>query len=121
MLKQFLDANETQENMVVCFANTGKEDEATLRFVDRCSKEWNVPIVWIEHHAEVGRPSETERVGVVDFDTASRNGEPFKLLIEKKQYLPYPVRQWCNLSSGIPSASHPGLAVSSVSLRLVLP
>jgi 3'-phosphoadenosine 5'-phosphosulfate sulfotransferase (PAPS reductase)/FAD synthetase len=31
---------------IVCFANTGKEDEATLRFVQDCSERWNVKIHW---------------------------------------------------------------------------
>ena len=26
--------------LVVCFANTGKEEEATLRFVRACSERW---------------------------------------------------------------------------------
>lgn len=106
MLKQFLDANETQENMVVCFANTGKEDEATLRFVDRCSQQWNVPIAWIEHHAEKGKPRETERVRVVDFATASRKGEPFKKLILKKEYLPNPVTRFCTVELKIRPMHH---------------
>lgn len=97
MLKQFLDSNESQENIVVCFANTGKEDEATLRFVDRCSREWGVPIMWIEHHAEQGKPGDNERFRIVDFVTASRQGEPFKRLIEKKQYLPNPVTRFCTV------------------------
>lgn len=29
---------------VVCFANTGKEEEATLRFVRDCAERWSVPI-----------------------------------------------------------------------------
>ena len=60
---------------IVCFANTGKEDEATLRFVQDCSEHWNVPITWLEYRAE--------GYAVVDYATASRNGEPFEALIEK--------------------------------------
>lgn len=72
---------------VVCFANTGKEDEATLQFVKDCGDNWGVPIVWLEY-----------RIGghvVVDFETASRNGEPFDLLTTKKSYLPNPVSRFC--------------------------
>lgn len=72
---------------VVCFANTGKEDEATLRFVQDCSERWNVPITWLEY-AEVDYT-------IVNFETASRNGEPFEALIRKRNYLPNPVTRFC--------------------------
>jgi 3'-phosphoadenosine 5'-phosphosulfate sulfotransferase (PAPS reductase)/FAD synthetase len=73
----------------VCFANTGKEDEATLRFVDRCSKEWDVSITWLEYQKE------TPKFKQVTFDTASRQGEPFADLIAAKKYLPNPVARFC--------------------------
>jgi 3'-phosphoadenosine 5'-phosphosulfate sulfotransferase (PAPS reductase)/FAD synthetase len=75
----------------VCFANTGKEEEATLRFVDRCSKEWNVPITWLEYRADdLGYAS-------VNFDTASRNGEPFEAIVKKRNFLPNPVARFCTV------------------------
>lgn len=74
----------------VCFANTGKEEEATLRFVDRCSKEWNVPITWVEYRS--GPAFE-----IVTFDTASRNGEPFEAVIKQRGgYLPNRVARYCS-------------------------
>ena len=72
---------------VVCFANTGKEDEATLRFVRDCSMNWNVPITWLEFI--------DDGYAVVNFDTASRNGEPFEAVIRKRNYLPNPVTRFC--------------------------
>jgi 3'-phosphoadenosine 5'-phosphosulfate sulfotransferase (PAPS reductase)/FAD synthetase len=73
------------------FCNTGKEDEATLRFVNDCSVRWGIPITWLEYRvAEV--PFE-----VVTFETASRNGEPFAALIKKKNYLPNPVARFCTV------------------------
>lgn len=77
---------------VVCFANTGKEDEKTLEFVQRCSEEWGVPITWLEYceHEET-----RSRYRVVNFETASRNGEPFELAIIRRQYLPNPVTRFC--------------------------
>ena len=75
---------------VVCFANTGKEVEATLRFVRDCAEHWQVPIHWLEY-----RPIEPGFV-VVDFDTASRAGEPFEMLVRKRQYLPNPVARGCH-------------------------
>lgn len=75
----------------VVFANTGKEDEATLRFVRACSKEWHVPITWVEYTAEA------PGWRVVDYETASRNGEPFEALIQKRNYLPNPVARFCTV------------------------
>jgi len=62
----------------VIFANTGKEEEATLKFVDECSKRWNVPISWLEYAEINGEHS----FKVVDYQTASRNGEPFEQIIK---------------------------------------
>ena len=76
---------------IVCFANTGKEDEATLRFVQDCSDHWNVPITWLEW-----RDTET-KFEIVSFETASRNGEPFEALIRKRNYLPNPVTRFCTI------------------------
>lgn len=82
------------EEATVCFANTGKEMEETLRFVDRCSREWNVPITWVEYH----EAEETkDRFKVVDFETASRNGEPFEAIIRRRNYLPNPVSRFCTV------------------------
>lgn len=93
MLYQILQAwnGKLPDDVVVCFANTGKEMEETLRFVDRCSKEWSVPIVWVEY-----RTTEA-KFEVVDFETASRDGEPFMELVAKKNYLPNPVTRFCTV------------------------
>lgn len=74
---------------VVCFANTGKEDEATLRFVQACQDAWEVPIAWLEYR------SDEAGVAKVDFATASRKGEPFEAIIRKRAYLPNPVTRFC--------------------------
>jgi 3'-phosphoadenosine 5'-phosphosulfate sulfotransferase (PAPS reductase)/FAD synthetase len=95
MLWRVLQSNNgLPEEAIVCFANTGKEDEATLRFVDRCSKEWRVPITWVEY-AEA--PETKDRFRVVTFETASRNGEPFEAIIRRRNYLPNPVSRFCTV------------------------
>jgi 3'-phosphoadenosine 5'-phosphosulfate sulfotransferase (PAPS reductase)/FAD synthetase len=91
MLRQVMDSNADLSDLVVCFANTGKEHEATLEFVRDCGQQWGVPIVWIEY-----RPDAPGFV-VVDFETASRNGEPFESLIKKRNYLPNPVTRFCTI------------------------
>jgi Phosphoadenosine phosphosulfate reductase family len=90
MLWRILQSNNgLPEEAIVCFANTGKEDEATLRFIKRCSDEWNVNIHWVEY------TNDEPRFKKVTFETASRNGEPFEELIKKRQYLPNPVTRFC--------------------------
>ena len=74
---------------VVCFANTGKEDEKTLEFVRDCAVNWGVPITWLEFQ------DTKSKFKVVNFKTASRDGEPFEALIRKRKYLPNPVARFC--------------------------
>ena len=76
----------------VCFANTGKEEEATLQFVNDCSVNWSVPVTWIEYvsHEEADR-----RFKKVTYETASRNGEPFEEVIRHYGKLPNPINKSC--------------------------
>lgn len=76
---------------VVAFANTGKEDEATLRFVRDCGERWGVPITWVEYR------NDEAGFAVVDFDSASREGRPFEEIIQKRNFLPNPVARFCTV------------------------
>lgn len=91
MLWRVLQANDMSlpDDAVVCFANTGKEDPATLDFVAACEREWSVNIAWLEYQ------SEEPKFKVVDHGNASRDGGPFEALIRKKHYLPNPVARFC--------------------------
>lgn len=90
MLWRVLQSNNgLPPDTVVCFANTGKEEEATLRFVRDCATHWNVPIVWLEYRDNEQGYSD------VEFASASRNGEPFEAIIRKRNYLPNPVTRFC--------------------------
>jgi 3'-phosphoadenosine 5'-phosphosulfate sulfotransferase (PAPS reductase)/FAD synthetase len=93
MLWRILQSNngELPADAIVVFANTGKEEEATLEFVRDCGQNWNVPIHWLEYIPD------DPKFKVVDFVTASRNGEPFEALITKKNYLPNPVTRFCTV------------------------
>ena len=95
MLYKVLEAGGGQlpPETIVCFANTGKEDEATLRFVQACSDNWNVPIIWAEYQHD------EPNFKVVNFKTASRNGEPFEELIRhgSRRYLPNPMTRYCTV------------------------
>jgi 3'-phosphoadenosine 5'-phosphosulfate sulfotransferase (PAPS reductase)/FAD synthetase len=83
--------NGLPDEALVCFANTGKEDEATLQFVHDCETNWGVKIHWLEYHH-----SEDAKFKTVSFETASRHGEPFAELIKRKNYLPNPVARFCS-------------------------
>lgn len=75
-------------DVVAVFANTGKEREETLEFVHACAQHWSVPIAWVEFRAR-------RSIEVVDFERASRKGEPFDALIEQRQFVPNPLRRFC--------------------------
>lgn len=93
MLYKVLEAHggRLPDEAVVCFANTGKEDEATLKFVHDCEINWNVPIVWLEY--------EKNDAGfrVVNFEIASRNGEPFEEIIKHRKMLPNVRARFCTV------------------------
>jgi len=82
MTKLLIDKYRGKREIIIIFNNTGKEKEATLEFVKKCDEEWHLGVIWLEsiqHHGE--RKSASYRV--VDFITASRNGEPFEDMIKK--------------------------------------
>ncbi|SDD94374.1 Phosphoadenosine phosphosulfate reductase family protein [Bradyrhizobium brasilense] len=74
-------------DIYVVFANTGREREETLRFVYEVQTRWNIRIHWVEW-----TPAGFVEVG---YNSASRNGEPFKALIGEKQFLPNAVTRFC--------------------------
>lgn len=91
MLRQVLDNNTDLDDLIITFANTGKEHPATLEFVRECAERWAVPIVWLEFR------DNDAGFAVVDYATASRQGEPFEALIRKRKYLPNPVTRFCTI------------------------
>lgn len=75
-------------DVVPVFANTGLEHEKTYEFIRDCERFWKTKIRWVEF---AGKRNWRE----VDFETASRNGEPFELLIKERNYLPNPITRFC--------------------------
>ena len=76
------------DEAIVCFANTGKEEEATLKFVKDCEDNWECKIHWLEYR-------ENKSFELVDFDSASRNGEPFETIIRERKMLPNVRSRFC--------------------------
>jgi 3'-phosphoadenosine 5'-phosphosulfate sulfotransferase (PAPS reductase)/FAD synthetase len=83
---------ELPSNVRVVFCNTGKERPETLDFVRDCGEHWGVEIIWLEFD-----PSADGNFRIVTYETASRHGEPFTALLNKKSYLPNPVTRFCTI------------------------
>ena len=95
MLKKIIDSyNGTlPENLYVVFANTGKEMPQTLDFVKDCAEKWDCKIHWLE--LEIANERPVYRTKKVNYETASRKGEPFEALIKRRKMLPNPVMRMC--------------------------
>ena len=85
MLRHIVDAygGRLPDSVSIIFANTGLERPETLEFVDVCGREWGVEIIWVEYLWDA-----PHRTRVVDFATASRKGEPYAALIDRKGFVP---------------------------------
>jgi len=83
MTKWMLDNVQDDYNkIIVVFANTGQENEETLRFVNQCDKQWGLSVVWVEAVVDF-RKNKGVTHHVVDFSSASRKGEPYIEVIKK--------------------------------------
>lgn len=80
LLQPFNDRYDWEK--VVVFANTGKEKEETLEFVNECDKKLGFNVVWVETDVHFGRRKGSTHK-VVSFETAARNGQPFEAVIKK--------------------------------------
>jgi 3'-phosphoadenosine 5'-phosphosulfate sulfotransferase (PAPS reductase)/FAD synthetase len=90
LLRRVLDAHggKLPDGGHVLFANTGREHEATLAFVEEVGKRW-CPVTWVEYEKEA------PRFRIVTPQTAARAGEPFSQLLSRGKFLPNPVRRFC--------------------------
>jgi len=81
-LAKYIKENTKYKNVLFVFLNTGKEKEETLAFIEKCDKEFNLNVIWLEakiiHEKQIGTTYK-----IVNFETASRNGEPFEEMLKK--------------------------------------
>lgn len=93
LLAKILEAHEGKlpPHIKVVFCNTGLEHPKTYKFIEKCSINWNIDIVWLEY---IGRKFEPF-YKIVNYASASKKGEPFSILIDERQYLPNPVTRFC--------------------------
>lgn len=107
-----------RNSWITFFANTGKERNETLDFVHEIEVRYDVPIVWGEYRRVPAAsipagvyPDETRNRNlakaadagekahwfeIVNYETASRKGEPFNALCEWTPGLPNPVGRACS-------------------------
>ena len=97
MLWHILDAYDGKlpDDVHVCFANTGKEREETLRFVNECESRWGVRIRWLEWRSRLKSVPVSERFAEVGYGDAARAGEPFETLIKSKGITPNGLMRFC--------------------------
>jgi len=101
------------DDVKVIFNNTGKERLETLKFVERCSVEWGVDIIWLEYiSTPKNRPLGKARNGkmesayehgfkIVNYATASQNGEPLEAVIRARNMLPNVMARFCTVECKI--------------------
>lgn len=75
-------------------ANTGKEREESLIFMDKCDKYYGLNLVWVEADIDP-RPKMGTRHFVKSFDTLTRDGSIFEKGIIKYG-IPHVANKWCN-------------------------
>lgn len=85
-LAKYMKENPKYKDVIFVFMNTGKEREETLKFADRCDREFGLNLIWLEAVINYGSGNGTTHK-IVDFATASRKGEPFTAMLGK-YYLP---------------------------------
>jgi 3'-phosphoadenosine 5'-phosphosulfate sulfotransferase (PAPS reductase)/FAD synthetase len=88
------------DHVKVCFANTGKEMPQTLDFLQKMDTEWGLRLNWLEYAGTDVKPTKENKskglFNVVDYDTASRKGEPFEILLETYGGMPNARARYCS-------------------------
>jgi hypothetical protein len=72
-------------DFIITFANTGREHEKTLEFVNNCDERWRKlydnSVIWLEAVVHDGRVPCSHKE--VDFDIADRDGNVFEEVVSK--------------------------------------
>jgi len=80
-------------NIICGMANTSKEHEESLKFMDKCDKHFKLNLKWIE--AEFNEKGTGVTYKVVNYKDLKTNGEIFESGI-KKHGIPNNSNKWCN-------------------------
>ena len=78
------DENGLKVGLIICFANTSKENPKTLEFVNNCDIYFGFHTVWLEGvWSEKWGAGNGTRHKIIDFISAKRNGEVYRSMIVK--------------------------------------
>lgn len=88
------------KNCRVVFQNTGEEHEQTLEFVRDVGIKFGVDIYWLEYKYDA------PHFKIVNFETASRKGEPFDELCYRHDFLPNSLNRFCTQHLKVKTMSH---------------
>ncbi len=108
MLRNIIDAHggTLPDDIKVIFANTGLEHHETYEFIHRIEENW-CDVTWLEYTRKdknwiaQGEPTKNAYFKIVNFETSSKKGEPFKELIlgnkmsNGKYFMPNPRMRVC--------------------------
>ncbi len=94
ILKQFKNTHK----IIVCFCNTGEEDEETFIFVKKTEEYFGIKIIWLEYESKKPKMDKhnAEQIGlqsdfkIVDFETAYRITD----WEEENEYPNHPFHKW---------------------------
>jgi len=93
MLYKILEVNNgLRDDVLVAFANTGREMQGTIDFVREMQSRWGVHIHWLEYRKE--KPKFEE----VGHNSVSMNGRPFMEMVEStssNKFLPNQNMRYC--------------------------
>jgi len=81
-MAQWIWNNWKDKELQFVFANTGEENEESLIFMKKCSEYFGFPVTWVESEV-IHNERKSSGCKIVNFETASRKGEPFKEVISK--------------------------------------
>lgn len=102
MVRRILDAHDgvIPDDVHFVFCNTGAEHAATLDFGAEIASRWDVPVRWIER-----RRTDPRGWTEVDYESASRESEPFEELVMQRRFLPNAVMRFCTVALKIETAA----------------
>ena len=93
MLHQICVANDgLRDDVVVAFANTGREMEGTIDFIKEIQFRWQINVRWIEYRKAIPKYEE------VGHNSVSLDGKPFMEMIDSKsanKFLPNQNMRFC--------------------------